>query len=427
MRGAIAVDMGATSARFAAGWREDGEIKFEIIEQIPHAPIEINGRLHWDFDRLMAFVKRAADYGSERFVRSTLGIDTWGVDHGFLDREGDLIMPPVAYRDPSHARVYAEMADYRDELYALTGIQHQPFNSIYQLIARRQEDPTLPLRAGWLTLSDLFGYLITREANYDITMASTTQLMGLDNQWSERAFEIAGWDLPLDPPSLPGHIGGYVAPKVRLAGVGSHDTASAVAGLGPLDDETVFLNVGTWSLIGCVVDRPVISEAAKNANLTNERTVDGRVRLLKNVPGFYVINRLHEELGIADDVPTWLATAELKTELRIDLDDEGLFNPVSLREYVSAQLARLPATPAEWAGLALLSLVDALAEVPPQLETVTGRKLTKIKVGGGGSRSEIFCDSLAQASGRTVLRGSAECTVQGNLIVQFAAQDAMNY
>jgi len=427
MRGAVAVDMGATSARFSAGWLEDGELRIEVIEQIAHAPIELNGRLHWDFDQLLNYTRRAAEYGAHRFSRSTLAIDTWGVDHGFIDAEGDLIMPPVAYRDPSHARVYTEMAAYRDELFSLTGIQHQPFNTIYQLIARRQEDPTLPLRARWLTLPDLIGYLLTRQMNWEYTMASTTQLMGLDGTWSPRAFELAGWEMPDFSPSLPGHISGYVTDSVRLASVGSHDTASAVAGLSPITDSTIFLNVGTWSLIGCVVDHPIVSDAARTANLTNERTVDGRVRLLKNVPGFYVINRLHEELGVGGDVPQWLATADMSVEARIDLDDEGLFNPKNLVEYVRGQLSQTPRDHREWAGIALQSLIGALAKVPGQLEAVTGRNFTEIRVGGGGSRSELFCQSLAKASGLTVTKGAAECTVQGNLAVQFAAQKSIGY
>jgi rhamnulokinase len=258
-------------------------------------------------------------------------------------------------------------------------------------------------------------------------MASTTQLMGLDGNWSPRAFELAGWEVPDFSPSLPGHIGGYVTDSVRLASVGSHDTASAVAGLSPITDSTIFLNVGTWSLIGCVVDHPIVSDAARTANLTNERTVDGRVRLLKNVPGFYVINRLHEELGVGGDVPHWLATADMSVAARIDLDDEGLFNPKNLVEYVIPQLAQIPKDHREWAGIALQSLIDALAKVPAQLAEVTGRTFSEIRVGGGGSRSEVFCQTLAQASGLAVSKGAAECTVQGNLAVQFAAQAAIGF
>ena len=421
-RGAVAVDLGASSGRFAAGKLVDGTIQFEIIEQIPHAPIERNGRLEWDMDRLMGLVRRAAEYASTNFSHATLAIDSWGVDHGFIDAYGDLIQAPVCYRDTSHAAAFDRLADRRGELYALTGIQHQPFNTLYQLAARIAEDPTLPLRAAnWMILPDLMGYLLMREANHELTQASTTQLMGLDGTWSPDAFAVAGWPVPNIQPRLPGELFGYCAPNVRVASVGSHDTASAVLGLAPIDDQTVFLNVGTWSLIGCILDQPNASAAAEAANFTNERCVDGRVRFLKNVPGFWVINRLHDELGITESVPEWLNRADQSVDGRIDLMHESLFNPDSMVEACAALVSKRPTSAAEWSGLALLSLIDTLADQPRQLAAVTGRTFDKIRVGGGGSQSEMFCELLAQRSGLKVLAGPAEATVLGNIAMQFRA------
>ena len=422
MRGAVAVDLGASSGRFAAGRLVDGRIEFEVIEQIPHAPIERNGRLEWDMDRLMGLVRRAAEYASTNFSHATLGIDSWGVDHGFIDAQGDLIHSPVCYRDTSHAAAFDRLAGHRGELYAQTGIQHQPFNTLYQLAARREEDPTLPLRAaGWMILPDLMGFLLMREANQELTQASTTQLMGLDGQWSEEAFRVAGWPVPDIQPRLPGELFGYCAPNVRVASVGSHDTASAVLGLAPIDDATVFLNVGTWSLIGCVLDAPIATAAAEAANFTNERCVDGRVRFLKNVPGFWVINRLHDELGVDVSVPQWLNSANLHFAGRVDLMHESLFNPDSMVEACGALIKHPARSLADWAGAALLSLIDTLSDQPRQLGEVTGRKFDKIRVGGGGSQSEVFCSLLAQRSGLRVLAGPAEATVLGNMAMQFRA------
>lgn len=425
MFGAVAVDLGATSGRFAAGRLVDGRIEFEVIEQIPHQPVERNGRLEWDLDALLGLTRRAAEYASAHFERATLAIDSWGVDHGFLDLDGDLIGAPVCYRDPSHARAFESLKDERAKLYALTGVQHQPFNTLYQLVARREEDPSLPDRVSrWLILPDLIGWLLTRQAGYELTQASTTQLLGLDNGWSPEAFEIAGWPVPDLQPELPGQLGGYVADRVRLASVGSHDTASAVQGFGALGDDQMFLNVGTWSLVGTVIDRPIATPEAEAANFTNERTTDGRVRLLSNVPGFYVINRLHEELGVRASVPEWLARAESETEDRIDLFHEALFNPASMREACAAQLATPPATEAGWAHLALASLVDAIAKQRPALERLTGRTFRSIRVGGGGSQSAPFCEALAEKTGLAVQAGPTEVTVLGNLALQFLASRA---
>ncbi len=419
MKGAIAVDLGASSARFAAGWLEDGELRYEIIEQVPHQTRTENGRIVWDFEALFAFVKRAAEYGSTRFGRATLGIDAWGVDHGFLDRNGNLIQTPVCYRDPSHEVAFESLAPHRDELYRLTGIQHQPFNTICQLIVRRNENPNLVHDTHrWLLLPDLIGYLLTGQANYELSEASTTQLMGLDNQWSEEAFALTGWPMPDLQPSLAGHIGGYIADGVRLMSVGSHDTASAVLGLEPLADTSVFLNIGTWSLMGTVIDQPIVTDAARSGNFTNERTVDGKVRFLKNVPGFWVLNRLHAELKVPVSVPDWIASANLTTTERIDLNAPELFNPESMLEACITLIGKKPENDETWAGIALLSLVEGIAEHIPALAECTNREFRSLRLGGGPSRSEVFREQLQSRAGLIIELGPSEATIVGNLRFQ---------
>lgn len=419
MPNAVAVDLGATSGRFALGTYDEGRIRFEVVEQIPHAPLENNGRLEWDLDRILGLCRRAADYGSAHGAE-TMGIDSWGVDHGFLDAEGRLLGAPVAYRDLSHLKAFEALKPHRERLYALTGIQHQPFNTICQLVARREEDPTFTNRASdWMILPDLLGYLLSGERNHELTQASTTQLLGLDGAWSREAFEIAGWPVPERQPSTPGKLGGKVG-DLRIAHVGSHDTASAVAGFGTLADDQIFLNVGTWSLVGCVIPEPIATPEAERLNFTNERTVDGRVRFLRNVPGFYVINRIHEELGVRATVPEWLRSAQ-PTESTVDLLHPDFFNPDSMVETCAALAGRRPASEAEWAGFALGSLTATLAQLPGDLERLTGRRFTSIRVGGGGSQSGTFCRALASATGLPVHAGPAEATVVGNLGMQFLA------
>lgn len=421
MAKAVAVDLGATSGRFAEGELKDGRITFRVVEQAPHHPREIDGRLSWDLDALQGFVKRGAAYASS-LGRATLGIDAWGVDIGLLDSRGELLMPPVAYRDLSHERAFERLKEYRSELYRLTGCQHQPFNTLYQLAARAEEDPSLPDRTDrWLPLPDLLAYLETGEANVDLTEASTTNLLGLNGEWSARAFEIAGWPVSSLRVSAPGHLGGYIAEGVRIAYVGSHDTASAVIGLEPLAFDEMFLNVGTWSLAGVVRDEPVATSEAEAANLTNERCADGRVRLLKNVAGFWVINGLHRELGIDVSVGDWLASAG-ESDTLMDLDHPSLFNPSSM---LDACRNLLPGEPDDWAGVALHSLVASLSQTPAIFERVTGVRPCAIRIGGGGSQSEILCQALAKATGLAVHTGPSEATVLGNLAVQFLAQRAL--
>lgn len=425
MHHAVAVDFGASSGRYAHGWLEDGQIDFKVIRQTAHAATEKNGTLFWDLHFLLSLVREAAEYAATEIGESTLGIDAWGVDHGFIGHDGQLISEPVCYRDRSHQLAFDRLAPQRSELYALTGCQHLPLNTICQLMARDQQDPLLKARVReWMVLPDLFAYLLTGERNADITQASTTQLLGLDGQWSAEACKIAGWPVPEIAPSLPGRLGRHINSLVQLAHVGSHDTASAVAGFGELADDQIFVNVGTWSLMGCVIDAPIATPEAEKLNLTNERTIDGRVRLLKNVAGFYVINRIHEELGVQASVPEWLGAKESVDE-SVDLTDERLFNPDSMLDTCAALSGRTPKTEAEWAGLALASLANTLAQVPSELSAATGRTFTSLRVGGGGSQSASFCQALADASGLLVIAGPSESTVLGNLAVQFLAQGAI--
>lgn len=420
MSKAVAIDLGASSGRYALGEYRDGRISFEVIEQIGHAASERNGRLEWDLDTLMGLCRRAVALASDREAK-TVGIDSWGVDHGFIDHEGQLMSAPVCYRDTSHLRPFEMLKPHREMLYAETGIQHQPFNTICQLIARRLEDPTLPQRAAdWMILPDLLGYLLSGERNHELTEASTTQLLGLDGRWSRKAFELAGWPVPERMPRRPGHLGGEAAKGVWIAHVGSHDTASAVAGFGALGDDEMFLNVGTWSLGGCVIPSPIATAEAEALNFTNERTVDNQVRFLKNVPGFYVVNRLHEELGIASTVPQWLATA-LSDQEGVDLLHPDMFNPESMVETCVSLAGKRPESDAAWAGFALASLVHSLATLPEQLHRLTGRTMRAVRVGGGGSQSETFCQALADKTGLTVVAGPSEATVLGNLGMQFLA------
>jgi sugar (pentulose or hexulose) kinase len=277
-------------------------------------------------------------------------------------------------------------------------------------------------------LPDLLAYLLGAKPFWEATEASTTQMVGLDGCWSRPILDSLGIGQIADQPQLPGGApeelpgcGG----RALLAHVGSHDTASAVFGLGLERPDQVFLSVGTWSLVGCVVDEPIATPEAEAANLTNERTVDGRIRLLANVPGFYVVNRLHEELGIARSVPDWLATATPEKAPRVDLTCPDLFNPVSMKDTLLGLCERGPKDEREWAGLALGSMADCVAAHVQILECVTGRRFAEIRAGGGGCQSAAFCSTLASATGMKVVTGPVEATVLGNLAMQFVSRGVL--
>jgi rhamnulokinase len=423
--GAVAIDLGASSARIATGrivnaMGDRGHIQFEVIEQIAHQPHQDQGKLVWDIRKLQDLSKRAVQFAQASFARSTLAIDAWGVDHGFLDKSGALISPPVCYRDRSHTRAFETLTAHRSRLFELTGIQHQPFNSICQLIARRKEDPSLPERSQWLMLPDLLGHLLGGEPNMELTQASTTQLMDLDNRWSAELFDLIGWPVPPLQPSQPGTISSQIADGVHLAHVGSHDTASAMVGFGRISPETMVVNVGTWSLAMITLDQPLSTPSVEQAQMTNERTADGRVRLTKNIPGFYVLNRLHEELGVLATVPEWLASSQ-PTDESLNLMDEAFFNPPSMVELCISKLGRNPNGSQDWASVAISSLALAIAAQVEVFGTLTGRRFCEIRMGGGGSQSAELCRAVAKRSRLPVYAGPVEATLLGNLAVQFLA------
>jgi rhamnulokinase len=215
---------------------------------------------------------------------------------------------------------------------------------------------------------------------------------------------------------------GKTSNSVPVVRVGGHDTASAVCGLGALESNEAFLNVGTWSLLGCMLDQPLVTAEAEEANFSNERAVDGRIRFLKNIPGFYVINRLREELGITSPVPEWVSRADQSYGERIDLFHPDLFNPPSMLKAVRSQIKEDPPTSEAWAGLVLMSLAEGAADQLHRLERITGRVFSAIRLAGGGSQSRAFCEALANVTSKAVLAGPHEATVLGNLGAQFLAQ-----
>jgi rhamnulokinase len=409
--------MGASSARFAAGWLEGGRIRYEVVEQLTHEPTD--GK--WDYPTLLGLCRRAVSYAQENFDKATVGVDTWGVDHGFLDGNGKLVQDPVCYRDPSHVRAYDDMVGHRKRLWELTGIQHQPFNTIYQLAARSMEHGEWPASLRWQLLPDLFGHELTKRLHYEYTQCSTTQLMGLDGKWCDEAFELAGWPTPLQQPKMPGHIVGQIVPGVELASVASHDTASAVCGLGTMEPDDVFLNIGTWTLLGTVIDKPLASHTAEDGGWTNERTHDGRVRFLKNIPGFYIINRLFDEVGTGESVASWLDGADHSFDGHFDYFHRDFYNPERMSTAVIERATKTPTRSEHWSAMALRSLVDATVGQPSDLGELVGRQFTRVRVAGGGSRCNGLCQALADGTGLEVVAGPDEATVLGNLGMQFVA------
>ncbi len=443
---AIAIDLGAGSGRvFLCGFNP-GELLLEEIRRFRYPPRPEAGHLRWDFARLRHEIeagladaaRRASALG--RPVR-TIGVDSWGVDYGLVDDAGALVENPVCYRDDRTARampaVFARVP--RDEIFARTGIQLLPINTLFQLFAQVEEG--LPARAARLLLiPDLVNAALTGRQAVERTNATTTQLLNAaSGGWDEelmakldiprRLFaDIVAAGTPLAPvrPELAQAIG---LSDVSLIACATHDTASAVAGT-PLRNRWAFISSGTWSLVGVERDRAIINDEAFRLNVTNEGGAFGTTRLLKNVMGLWILESCRAEWergGLSIDYDGLLsAVAALDDSYGVIYPDDGRFlNPPAMCGAIRAQMEETtqdpPREPAVVAKVVLDSLALRYASVVRSIEALAGTPIQGIHIVGGGSRNTYLNQATANATGLPVVAGPVEATVIGNAAVQAIA------
>jgi rhamnulokinase len=442
-----AVDLGATSGRVVVGHVDADGVRMEQVARFPNGPVTRTegGRdtLRWDVEEL----SRQMTLGlREAFHRhpaiASIGIDSWAVDYGLL-RDGQLLGPPVHYRDDRHeggvgivdARIGAA------EVYARNGLQHLPFNTLFQLAA----DPARGRADRALLVPDLLGFLLTGVEAAERTNASTTGLLNATTRaWDPTLLAAAslpsGFLAPLrDPgdrlgpllPSIAAAVGattGRHAAHVTL--VGSHDTASAVVAVPATGSDFAYISSGTWSLVGVELDAPVLTNAARAANCTNEGGVDGRVRFLKNVSGLWLLSesvRTWERDGSTIDLEALLAAAAaVTTPVPVfDPADASFTPPGDMPARIAAWCADhglpVPAGQAEVVRSILESLAAAYADTLRTISTVTGKDIRQVHVVGGGSQNRLLCQLTADRTGLPVLAGPVEATALGNVLVQARA------
>ena len=440
----VAVDLGAESGRAVVGTFDGERLALEDVHRFPNVPVTLAGTLHWDFLRLfgdvIAGLRRAAAGGPV----ASVGVDTWGVDFGLLDARGRLLANPVHYRD----RRTEGMPDLafavvpRDEIYAATGIQFMPINTLCQLSSMvRAGDPLLVQADRLLMMADLFHHFLAGSAVAEYTNASTSQCLDpITRDWARSLLERFGIPTGILPPVVaPGTVLGPVRADVadetglrdtRVVAPGSHDTASAVVGA-PLDGPTTaFLSSGTWSLIGLEVPAPVITAVSLAANLTNEGGVGGTVRLLRNVVGLWLVQESRRALWPAGDAPSYedlAALAETAPAFTafIDPDDERFLRPGNLPARVRAFCAEtgqpVPGDDGTLVRVLLESLALRYAVAVDELARASGHSVEAIQVVGGGSNNRLLCRLTASATGLPVRAGPVEATASGNLCVQAIA------
>ena len=439
-----AIDIGASSGRVVAGQGGADGLELEVVHRFPNGAEPLDGHLRWNLSRLYQEVLVGLRKLAARHPQvASVGIDTWAVDYGLLDSKGRLLGEPIAYRDGRTEEVIADV--HRrvtpDRLYQINGLQFLPFNTIYQLAAESRGRRWADARHAVL-LPDLIGYWLTGTLRTEVTNASTTGL--LDARTREFSAELlAAFDLPahLFPPLIqPGQVLGTLTSDViartgltagtRVVAVGSHDTASAVVGVPAADRRFAYVSSGTWSLVGLELDEPVLTEASRAANFTNEGGVDGRVRYLRNVGGLWLLQ---------ESLRTWREAGELADQGRllaeaatvppggpvIDVDAPEFIPPGDMPARIRAACAatgqRPPADAAAVVRCILDSLATGYARTAASAEQLSGRSARVLHIVGGGCQNELLCQLTADLAGRPVLAGPVEATALGNLAVQARA------
>jgi len=447
-----AIDLGASSGRIIAAEVSADDIKLTEIHRFANGSVQLGVGLYWDFDGLFASIEEGlvalGTFAEERASKViSLGIDSWAVDYGLIDADGQLMVQPRCYRDPrNHNGVKLVHEQFSpDELYAINGLQFQPFNTIYQLAAEREANPGLWAKVDKvLLIPDLLGFLLTGKAATERTNASTT---GLLNAATHDFDDDLLGRLQLDPDkfaavSSEGSILGELRESEKYGAafsstvvtlVGSHDTASAVAGVPAVGTDFAYLSSGTWSLLGAELDEPIVTEASRALNFTNELGVDGRTRFLKNLSGLWLLSeslRAWEEQGDAQDLQLLLTAAEaLPTATIIDVNDASFVSPGDMPTRITAYCLEnnlvVPRNAEEVTRCILDSLAHSYAVAIAELQTLTGRSVSQINIVGGGSQNALLCQLTAEATGLKVIAGPVEATALGNILVQARAHNVL--
>jgi len=440
----LAFDLGAESGRAMLGTLDHGVLGVREIHRFVNEPVRQNGSLQWDILHLWQEMRRALELNEARL--DSLGVDSWGVDYALIGERGDLLENPYHYRDRRTAGAMDAVFERvsRDRIYAITGIQFLPINTIYQLYAACRLTPKLIDAAHALvTIPDLLNYWLTGALTAEYTVATTTQFIDARTRtWARRMLEEIGLPTRLLQPLVePGTTIGSLQASVSAAFAGTpvvapacHDTASAVASLSA-SCTTAFLSSGTWSLLGTEMDAPVINANALALNFTNEGGVCGTTRLLKNIGGLWLLQSCRRHWrSQGQDLPyeTLFAGAgddRLAFRSLIDPDYPPFLNPVNMPVTI-ADYCRMtgqpePDTPTSFARAILESLAFKYRAVLESLEALTGRRFDGIRIVGGGARNRLLMQWTANATGRAVTAGPAEATALGNIGLQMMATGAV--
>lgn len=434
----LAIDIGASSGRHILGWMDKGKMRIEEIYRFENKLVKQNGHLCWDlahlFHEVVAGLRKCKELNR---VPASVGIDTWGVDFVLLDRNGNVIGNTVAYRDSRTKGMDEEVYKVIPEakLYGRNGIQKQLFNSIYQLMAIKQETPqALEKAERFLMIPEYLNYRLTGVAMNEYTNATTSQLVNAQTQdWDYELLEMLGLPTKIFgelnmPKTLVGPLSSEMAERVgfqtNVVLPATHDTGSAVMAVPTNSDDSIYLSSGTWSLMGIERLIPDCTETSRQHNFTNEGGYHHRYRYLKNIMGMWMMQNLRREFKHKYTFEELYELAHIGRYFTstVNVNDESFLAPESMIRAVQAYCEKngqeKPETECELLYCIYKSLANCYAETVSEIQEVTGRVFDTIHVVGGGCQDKFLNHLLVETTGKEVYAGPVEATAIGNLMAQ---------
>ncbi len=442
----LAFDFGASSGRamLAEFDNVNRKISMTEIHRFPNIPVVQNNTMYWDVLRLLSEMKQGILLAQKHGKIDAIGIDTWGVDFGMLDKDGQLIANPVHYRDRRTEGMPEEIYENiisQDDIYAKTGTQSLRINTLYQLYyLYKYKKNIMNCVDKILLMPDLFAYFLTGKMRTEITDASTTNLLNPETlEWDTDLLDKLSVNKDIFADFIrPGQIYGELSDeicselecdKIPVVAVATHDTASAVVSAAT-DEHTAYISCGTWSLFGTEMPKPVITEESMKYGITNEIGYNGSVRFLKNIIGLWIVQQSKRHWEMSGEKLNYTilgdeARASEPFKCYIDCDapefELGENLPDKIAKYCERTNQFVPQTRGEIVRCIYQSLAMKYKSTIRMLEDVTGMNITRINMVGGGIQDKTLCRNTANATGCTVIAGPVEATVMGNIAVQLIA------
>ena len=445
----LAFDFGASSGRAIVGVFDGDKIELREVHRFSNDPVKINGTFYWDVQRLFFEIKQGILKAKEDGGFDSIGIDTWGVDFGLLRKDGTLVENPVHYRDARNDGMVELAKKYmsHEEMYDITGIQFMDFNTIFQLLSLKENRPYILEEADKLLfIPDLLSYMLSGVKSTEYSIATTSQMVDLKtHDWSDKILDTFGIKKDLLTPIVPtGAVIGQLSddiceelgvPKADIISVASHDTQSAITAAPCENDDFAFISCGTWSLFGTEVKEPILNEASKKLNVTNEGGYDYTIAFLKNICGLWLIQesrrqwiREGKEYSYADLEKMALECEPFKCFIDPDAPEFAPMGniPKRVQEYCEKTNQYVPQTVGEIMRCIYESLAMKYRYTFDGIKDCTGKDYDRIHVMGGGTKDKLLLSMTAQSCNVDVYGGPIEATALGNIAVQLMSSGAIS-